>query len=62
MRAALERGLIINAPNDETIRIVPPLNITSADVAEFADKFAAALATVSGSPSGAEGRVEGTAE
>jgi len=44
MRAALAGGLIVNAPNDDTIRVAPPLNITDSDVAEFATRFAAALA------------------
>jgi acetylornithine aminotransferase len=46
MTAALAHGLIVNAPNDDTIRLAPPLIITAADVAEFAQKFAAALADV----------------
>lgn len=45
--AAQEHGLIINAPNDETIRLVPALNIGDVEVDEFVELFAAALATVS---------------
>jgi len=48
MRAALERGLIVNAPNDSTIRLAPPLIIGEADVAEFAERFEAALGFVAG--------------
>lgn len=44
--AAQEHGLIVNAPNDDTIRLVPPLTIGDAEIAEFADLFAAALRTV----------------
>ncbi|MFJ6654413.1 acetylornithine transaminase [Microbacterium sp. NPDC091313] len=47
--AAQEHGLIVNAPNDDTIRLVPPLTIGDAEIAEFAELFAAALATVSDS-------------
>ena len=55
MRAALAEGLIVNAPNDETIRLAPPLIIGDADVAEFTARFAAALDRVAaprGSSSG----------
>ena len=41
--AALELGLIINAPNDESIRIAPPLIIGDREVAEFTTLFASAL-------------------
>lgn len=44
--AAQNRGLIINAPNDSTIRLVPALNIGDVETDEFADLFAAALAAV----------------
>jgi acetylornithine aminotransferase len=40
---ALELGLIINAPNDESIRIAPPLTIGDAEIAEFITIFATAL-------------------
>jgi acetylornithine/N-succinyldiaminopimelate aminotransferase len=42
--AALEGGLIINAPNDESIRLAPPLIIGDAEIEEFLEKFTAALA------------------
>jgi acetylornithine/N-succinyldiaminopimelate aminotransferase len=45
--AALERGLIVNAATDSRIRIAPPLIIGDAEIAEFTDTFAAALAAVS---------------
>ncbi|MCA0218575.1 MAG: acetylornithine transaminase [Actinobacteria bacterium] len=44
---ALELGLIINAPNDASIRLAPPLIIGDAEIAEFIDKFTAALTHVS---------------
>ncbi|TDN88670.1 acetylornithine transaminase [Microbacterium sp. BK668] len=44
--AAQEHGLIINAANDDTIRLAPALNIGDVEIDEFADLFAAALATV----------------
>ena len=44
---ALELGLIINAPNDASIRIAPPLIIGDAEIAEFIQKFTAALTHVS---------------
>jgi len=40
---ALELGLIVNAPNDESIRIAPPLTIGDREVAEFTTLFASAL-------------------
>lgn len=45
--AAQEHGLIVNAANDGTIRIAPPLTIGDAEVEEFLRLFGAALATVS---------------
>ncbi|MCY7413580.1 MAG: acetylornithine transaminase, partial [Salinibacterium sp.] len=39
----LEHGLIINAPNDTSIRIAPPLIIGDTEIAEFTGKFTAAL-------------------
>lgn len=33
----LERGFIVNAPNDDTIRVVPPLIITRAELQPFID-------------------------
>ena len=43
MRAALERGLIVNAPNDTSIRLAPPLIIGDDHVAEFTTLFRSAL-------------------
>jgi acetylornithine/N-succinyldiaminopimelate aminotransferase len=43
MRAALERGLIVNAPNDTSIRLAPPLIIGDDHVAEFIPLFRSAL-------------------
>jgi len=40
---ALSRGLIVNAPNENSIRIAPPLIIGDVEIAEFTEKFAAAL-------------------
>lgn len=45
--AAQEHGLIVNAANDDTVRIAPPLIIGDAEVSEFLSLFGAALATVS---------------
>jgi acetylornithine/N-succinyldiaminopimelate aminotransferase len=44
--AAQEHGLIINAPNDDTIRLVPALNIGDMEIDEFIELFSAALQTV----------------
>ncbi|MDM4762524.1 acetylornithine transaminase [Galbitalea sp. SE-J8] len=41
--AALARGLIVNAANDSTIRLAPPLTIGDAEIAEFTALFSAAL-------------------
>ena len=41
--AAFANGLIINAPNDSTIRIAPPLIIGDAEIEEFRQKFVIAL-------------------
>jgi acetylornithine/N-succinyldiaminopimelate aminotransferase len=41
--AALERGLIINAPNDTSIRLAPPLIIGDAEISEFLTLFTSAL-------------------
>jgi len=41
--SAAAEGLIVNAPNDTSIRLAPPLIITEADVAEFTTKFTKAL-------------------
>lgn len=45
--AAQEHGLIVNAANDETIRLAPALNIGDVEIDEFVELFAASLATVS---------------
>ena len=48
--AALERGLIINAPNDASIRLAPPLIIDDGDIDRFLTLFADALAAVGAAP------------
>jgi acetylornithine/N-succinyldiaminopimelate aminotransferase len=40
---ALALGLIVNAANESTIRIAPPLIVGEAEITEFATKFAKAL-------------------
>ncbi|RXZ44735.1 aminotransferase class III-fold pyridoxal phosphate-dependent enzyme, partial [Agromyces binzhouensis] len=44
--AAMRAGLIVNAANDSTIRIAPPLIIGDAELDEFADRFGRALDAV----------------
>ncbi len=44
--AAHRRGLVVNAPNDETIRLAPALTIGDVEIDEFAELFDAALADV----------------
>ncbi len=46
-RAAFARGLIINAPNESSIRIAPPLIVADAELAEFRALFTAALEGIS---------------
>lgn len=46
VRAALAAGLIINAPNDRSLRIAPPLIVGDAELAEFDTRFRAALAAI----------------
>ncbi|KQO84436.1 MULTISPECIES: acetylornithine transaminase [unclassified Frigoribacterium] len=41
--AALDAGLIINAPNDSSIRLAPPLIVGDAEVDEFVALFASVL-------------------
>ena len=41
--AAMAEGLIVNAPNESSIRIAPPLIITAADVDEFVARFGRAV-------------------
>lgn len=43
---ALQEGLIINAPNASTIRLVPPLIVGDAELADFADRFGKTLTAV----------------
>jgi acetylornithine aminotransferase len=45
--AALRNGLIINAPNESSIRLAPPLIIGDDEVAEFDRRLRAALADIS---------------
>ncbi|HEY5319267.1 MAG TPA: aminotransferase class III-fold pyridoxal phosphate-dependent enzyme, partial [Galbitalea sp.] len=40
---ALAQGLIVNAANETSIRIAPPLIVGDTEIAEFATKFAKAL-------------------
>jgi acetylornithine aminotransferase len=44
--AALRHGLIINAPNESSIRLAPPLIVGDAELAEFRDRFGRALASL----------------
>jgi acetylornithine aminotransferase len=44
--AAFANGLIINAPNDSSIRIAPPLIVGDAELEEFRELFAKALEAV----------------
>ncbi|MET4582233.1 acetylornithine/N-succinyldiaminopimelate aminotransferase [Conyzicola nivalis] len=44
---ALELGLIINAPNDTSIRLAPPLIVGDAEIAEFLTLFTQALEATS---------------
>ena len=46
VRAALDNGLIINAPNDRSLRLAPPLIVGDAELAEFDTRFRAALAAL----------------
>jgi acetylornithine aminotransferase len=43
--AAMAEGLIINAPNESSIRIAPPLIVGDAEIADFRERFGRALAT-----------------
>src|SRR6185437_6068628 len=47
VEAAQERGLIVNAANEATVRVAPPLNIGDVEIDEFARLFADSLASVS---------------
>jgi acetylornithine/N-succinyldiaminopimelate aminotransferase len=44
--AALKNGLIVNAPNESSIRVAPPLIVGDAELAGFRDRFGRALADV----------------
>jgi acetylornithine aminotransferase len=44
--AALAEGLIVNAPNDSTIRLAPPLIVGDEEIEEFRLRFGRALASV----------------
>ena len=48
--AALERGLVVNAPNPETVRLLPPLVISEEQILQGADLLAAAVAAVRPEP------------
>jgi acetylornithine aminotransferase len=45
-KAAFDRGLIINAPNDSSIRIAPPLIVGDAELEEFRTMFTEALEAI----------------
>ncbi|MFJ4158459.1 acetylornithine transaminase [Microbacterium testaceum] len=45
--AAQQHGLVVNAANDDTIRIAPPLTVQDAEISDFLHLFGSALATVS---------------
>ncbi|MFF2275263.1 acetylornithine transaminase [Agromyces sp. NPDC058126] len=47
--AAMDAGLIVNAANDATIRMAPPLIIGDAEIDEFVQRFRAALDAVAAS-------------
>ncbi|MEP6481197.1 MAG: acetylornithine transaminase [Rhodoglobus sp.] len=47
VKAAQAAGLIVNSPNDSSIRIAPPLIIGDAEIAEFIKKFTTALTETS---------------
>jgi acetylornithine/N-succinyldiaminopimelate aminotransferase len=47
--AALEVGLIVNAANESSIRLAPPLIVGDAELADFDERFRAALASVTNS-------------
>jgi acetylornithine aminotransferase len=44
--AALREGLIVNAPNESSIRIAPPLIVGDEEIAEFQRRFGQALSSV----------------
>ncbi len=49
-RHALDAGLIVNAASEHRIRLAPPLIVGDAELDEFIDLFAAALAAASDTP------------
>jgi acetylornithine aminotransferase len=44
--AALQAGLIVNAANDSSIRLAPPLIVGDVEIAEFLEKFTIALEAI----------------
>jgi acetylornithine aminotransferase len=44
--AALERGLIVNAPNESSLRIAPPLIVSDAEIDEFLSILGQSMAAV----------------
>ena len=44
--AAMDAGLIVNAANESTIRIAPPLIVGDDELAEFSRRFGAAIASL----------------
>ena len=47
-RAALEEGVVVNAPNPSTIRLLPPLTITAGDLGDGLARLRVALDAVAG--------------
>jgi predicted acetylornithine/succinylornithine family transaminase len=47
-RAALAEGVLVNAPNPSTIRLLPPLTIDAADLAEGISRLRSAIDAVTG--------------
>jgi acetylornithine aminotransferase len=45
-RAALVEGVVVNAPNPSTIRLLPPLTIDASDLAEGISRLRSALDAV----------------
>jgi acetylornithine aminotransferase len=45
-RRALDRGLIVNAPNPSTVRLLPPLVIAEAEIERGAEMLATAVGDV----------------
>ncbi|MBH0025353.1 acetylornithine transaminase [Salinibacterium sp. SWN248] len=48
---ALDHGLIVNAPNESTVRLAPPLIVGDAEIAEFIDTFSTVLNEVTNTAS-----------